>query len=321
MVNKDSSMIGKKEIPIPSRSIRLDWPVGKSLRYGLQLDIESNEETNELKYEIEVTRLYDKETGNMVFQIQRVSDVYINEILPDLVFDKLAFIVGSVFYPLIIELDGRGEIYTIANHQDILLRWPSVKEQVYQDFEGVLTEDYLLKMESLLQSVDQTTIALKNYDWFLNVFFKPIYKNYEARLNQKETAWYYPVTVSSNQYYSVEETLQDFLNHFGAIEILHEAKLCPEDEEEMGLFEGNYTGRYILHPRLKHILVVFGEWQINDEIKSTTVKAKLFCLVPKGQDIDYDFAEDYRRSSGFIVSEEEKINSSKKQSVWSKLFN
>ena len=78
-------------------ALRLEWPPELSVKYGVLITFVDAEEQNEVKYEVEVTRLKPGIEGQPLFLINRISDVFINETLPDLVADRLADAADKVF--------------------------------------------------------------------------------------------------------------------------------------------------------------------------------------------------------------------------------
>ena len=96
-----------KTIYYPGKNaLRLEWPSELSLKYGVLITFnDGEEEADEVKYEVSVTRLRPGTEGQALFQIDRISGVFINGTLPDLIADRLAAAAGKVFYPLIIAVD------------------------------------------------------------------------------------------------------------------------------------------------------------------------------------------------------------------------
>ena len=213
-------------------ALRLDWPAEVCLKYGVLIIFNEGEEnSNEVKYEVRVTRLKPGKEGQPLFQIERISDVFVNEILPDLVADRLAYAAGKVFYPLVITVDQNGGFQSIYNHQDILKRWQSVKKKVLDNFEGGLVEDYVERMGKQLANTDSINLAFLNNDWFINTFFKPVYKEYgQSRII--ESIYKFPIARGFNvEGYLTQEKLGAQSNGFGAIELIHDGTIMPLEDE------------------------------------------------------------------------------------------
>lgn len=274
-------------------ALRLDWPAEVSVKYGVLITFnEGTEEANEVKYEVQVSRLKPGLEGQPLFQIDRISDVFVNEILPDLIADRLAYAAGKVFYPLVITVDQNGGFQTVYNHKEILKRWQSVKAKILGDYEGDLVETYIRRMEKQLASLDNIQLAFLN-DWFIQTFFKPIYKEY-GQNRTTESVYKFPIAKGFNvEGYITAEKLSGETNSFGAVELLHDGTIKPLEDD---LFianraTGDYEGYYILHPKYKRILSVASDFKHGAPEKSK-VKVRITVIPQSGQEFDYDFQLD-----------------------------
>ncbi len=274
-------------------ALRLEWPPELSVKYGVLITFVDVEEQNEVKYEVEVTRLKPGIEGQPLFLINRISDVFINESLPDLVADRLADAAGKVFYPLVITLDNNGGFKTIYNYQEILKRWPAVKKKILNEFEGVFVENYLDKMEKRLPDRDILELALFNNDWFIQAFFKPIYKQYGPSYTS-ESLYKFPIAENfKTDGYLTKEKLGEVTNDFGGIELLHEGTILPTTGEmdRQNNITGNYEGYYLLHPKVKRILSIVSNFSY-EEYHSKTVNVKIFAIPSDGHPFDTSFTLD-----------------------------
>lgn len=299
-------------------NLRLKWPIGKSLEYGVRLDIDTDGEKNEIKYHIHISRIEPQGDAPFTFEIDR-SELYINEIPPDLVADKLSYAIGKVFYPLKVSVDSSGGLETICNHDEILSRWQTVKAKVLEDFEGELVDNYLDRMDVLLASIDQVNTSLFLNDWFLNVFFKPIYKRYSSTmLSEEDLLMRFPIIQSFRWSYSVFESLQPNYNDFGAIEIDHHGEVDVDLEFDEEPCKGMYKGKYVLHPNNHTIVAVLSSFSFDQQVKNS-VEVKLFLIPEEGKSFDYDFQE--QKNISFMSQDEIKvIDEDKKTSIWDRLF-
>jgi hypothetical protein len=275
-------------------ALRLEWPAELSVKYGVLITFnEGEEDSNEVKYEVQVTRLKPGIEGQALFQIERISDVFVNEILPDLIADRLAYAAGKVFYPLVITVDQNGGFQVIYNHQEILKRWPSVKNKILSEFEGVFVEDYLDKMEKRLADVGIVELALLNNDWFIQTFFKPIYKQYGQNYIS-ESLYKFPIAKEFKaDGYLTKEKLSEKTNNFGAIELLHQGTILPITDvlDMQNNITGNYEGYYLLHPKVKRILSIVSNFSY-EEYDRATVNVKIFAIPKDEQEFDSNFTLD-----------------------------
>lgn len=302
----------------------LNWRIGLRLNYGVTLYFGKESNQTELKYTCSLTRLENDHEGNFVFALDRISEVYINEILPDLIADKLAFEAGKVFYPLHLAVDPSGELRGVANGHAIQQRWPSVKDELRSYFQGDFFEDYLQKMEKLIEEEHQIFSALSRTDWFVNVFFQPFY---QLRPNEvmARTQFFPNLPMRSMQYNLIEKIVPE-LNHFGAIELVQQGSL--KQEEDFGIdCSGNSEVSYFFHPQTRALLGVNGTWDAKVENTQVPVRMKLFYLAEDGE----DFVHDYRVKTNAVDQTNAVLSndpatgrlskSNGEKSAWAKLFN
>ncbi|WP_412466915.1 hypothetical protein [Pedobacter sp. KLB.chiD] len=303
-------------------ALRLEWPADLSVRYGVLINFKEGEgNTNEVKYEVRVTRLRPGKTGEPLFQINRISDVFINEIPPDLIADKLAYALGKVFYPLVIAVDHNGGFQSIYNHDEILKRWQLVKKNVLDNFDGCLVENYVSRMEKQLSNLDQIQQAFLN-DWLIQTFFKPLYKEY-GQHRTAESVYKFPIAKDFHvEGYITEEKLSGQTNSFGAVELLHNGIIKPLEDE---LFiahrhTGDYVGNYFLHPKNKRILSVVSDFSYRSQEESR-VKIRITVIPEDGLEFDHDF-ELESNVKGLPVTEMVMIDGqSPRKGFWNRLLN
>lgn len=313
--------IANKKVYYPGIcALRLEWPAEQSVNYSVVINFDEEQENNEVKYQLRLTRLKPVVEGQALFQIERISDVFINETLPDFIADRLAYAAGKVFYPLVIAVDHNGGFESIYNHKEILNRWPSVRNKILNDFEGGLVEDYLLKMEQQLSSQDNIQIAFLNNDWFLHTFFRPIYKEY-GRNHSIENVYKFPIARDFKiEGYQTIEKLSAETNDFGGIELLHDGKILPLDDEYIEhKAEGNYEGYYLLHPKSKRIVSLFSSVTFKEVVK-TSVSVKISIIPDGNEEFDHDFILD-TNIDHLPVSDMVILDGSSRKGFWERLFN
>ncbi|PST83471.1 hypothetical protein C7T94_12985 [Pedobacter yulinensis] len=300
--------------------LRLKWPPGQSLRYGVRLTFEEETATNEVKYEVQVTRLEPGEDHLARFEVRRIGEVFVNETLPDLVADQLAYEAGKVFYPLTIAVSRNGAFEAVCNHQEIVSRWPAIRERIQEAYEGELTGSYLERMEKLLADQASVQTALLRNDWFLQSFFSPIYKKYDMN-NTGEQLFSFPLTRGFDVLgYQTAEQLEKLPNSFGAIELLHEGQLLALEPDLLHVQppEGSYQARYVLHPRHRHIISLAADHSYLQG-RITIAKVRINLLPEPGSAFDEDFGSDLAADStgsNLLV-----IDGPRRKSFWERLFN
>ncbi len=293
--------------------IKLNWPVLRCIKYGVQIRFGSETDYREVKYEINITRKENTEE-HVVFEINR-AEVFVDQITPDLVADKLAYETGKAIYPIQLGLDFNGEFETIVNHEDIVKRWPQHREKLEEYFEGEVANTYFDQMEEHLQSIDQINTSFLNRDWFIQTFFKPIYKNYSTAYEAESIFRFPNIDNYSIPGYQTEEKLSNTLNDFGAITIEHIGQLM-EDELEEEIIEGDYKASYLLHPINKIILSYVAHFTHSNK---EDIEVKIF-IIPSNRAEFLEFEN--QDSIDALFHTEPAIESDKqvKRGFWEKLF-
>jgi hypothetical protein len=251
---------------------------GETRRYGLTILFGDGDAANEIKYELAVTYLGLTPENTLLYKLERRSPVYINELIPELVADQLAYEVGKVFYPLNIETGKDGKFLAIQNLEEIRKRWPAVRAAVTAYFEGDFTTRYLQIMDEKLADDGAIQICLRD-DWFIQVYFQAIYKSYTESL-RIETQLSFPNLEPMTSGYRTIEQVRERTNHFGAIELEHNGLLEQEENQEN---TGAYQAKYILHPVSKAIQIIIASWRWSGR-KDRDINLKLFTLDEESND-------------------------------------
>ncbi|WP_316804299.1 hypothetical protein [Pedobacter nototheniae] len=243
---------------------------GERKNYGLTILTQENSAENEIKYELAVTCLGINEESTISYQIERTGPVYINELEPDLVADKLAYEAGKIFYPLTIETDKEGRFLGVKNINEIRKRWPKAKEKITDYFEGEYVSKYLGLMEERLADDDFIQLIFRD-DWFIKVYFQAIYRNYTETLTVEEYL-NFPILQPWVSGYKTIEKVNQYTNHFGSVEVNHQGELIQDEENSM---TGNYEARYVLNAASKAIQIIIAEWTCKD-LTEKRIVFKLF---------------------------------------------
>lgn len=181
---------GQKELFIPrtavaDKNLLVKFGKGNSLilrpeasvrRYSVVITIEKGEDKSELKYETSV-RWLKTEKGNHFFEIDRTSNLYLNEEEVNEIADLLAYRTSKVLYPLQISTDEHGKFEAVENAEAFLKRWPTVKEELYKEFDGETVDEYCGKIEKVISRPEAIDLYLKN-DYFIRTLFFGIYQSY-----------------------------------------------------------------------------------------------------------------------------------------------
>lgn len=145
-------------------------------KYAVAIKIENGEKLNEIKYDTSVNWL--KTENNLhYFEVDRLSKVFINDEEVNEIADLLAYKASKVLYPLTISVDFNGKFNIIENLEVFKKRWNITKEEIYKDFEGEIVDEYLEKIEKIINEPEIISSLIKN-DYFLRTLFFGVYQKY-----------------------------------------------------------------------------------------------------------------------------------------------
>ncbi|MDQ0782726.1 LysM domain-containing protein [Chryseobacterium sp. W4I1] len=225
-------------------------PENSFSRYGTTITIENGEYKNELKYETSV-RWLKKEGKFHFFEIDRISNLYLNEEEVNEIADLLAYKTSKVLYPLQISVDEQGKFNDVENLSVFKERWPAVKEEVYKEFEGETVDSYCEKIEKVIYEPDAISLYLKN-DYFIRTLFFGIYKsfgqNYETDIVDSFPVVNNPVEPN----YEIKLEIDPLKDEYDLVNIKGEGIL--NDERTIYDFINGAPFSFIIedHPEMNH---------------------------------------------------------------------
>ncbi len=151
-------------------------PENSFCKYGVVISFETGNHKNELKYETSV-RWLKYENKLHFFEIDRISNLYLNQEEVNEIADTLAYKTSKVLYPLQVSVDESGMFNQVENTESFKGRWNHVREEVYKEFEGEIVDEYCRKIEEIIYEEDAINLYLKN-DYFLRTIFFGIYQSF-----------------------------------------------------------------------------------------------------------------------------------------------
>lgn len=193
------------------------------------------EATKRLDYQIhlKVNQFRDE---NKVWQLCfDKTDLFIDRHEPDFVGEQLANMSMGAIYPLKVDVNSRNEIFRgIVNHGEILNRWKQVAEKISDKYEGKYAELYLEKMEKKISDRFELEYALRA-DMFWNVFFHPLYLNYDGNLSHPGTL-FFPVIAYKNVSFEGIQSVEPNYTDYGTFKVnfASESELTEEQKIQMG---------------------------------------------------------------------------------------
>lgn len=163
----------RKKKPAYEKPNTLIVPKSFEKRYGIVQNVYENEtEKLKLHYETEI-----KKTVKKNILITR-SPFYINEKRPDMVMEQIADEVGSIFYPLELELYENAKLKHIANFPEIQKRWKAKKQQLASYYKGGVTEKFLNTIDEQFEYRGKTQRGILD-SWFFVLYFFPLYEQFK----------------------------------------------------------------------------------------------------------------------------------------------
>lgn len=257
-------LTGQKELFLPRTAVTdkkrlVQFGRGNSLafqpehsfyRYGVAINIENDDHKNELKYETSV-RWLKTEKKLHFFEIDRTSNLYLNEEEVNEIADLLAYKTSKVLYPLQISVDELGKFNAVENLSVFKERWPAVKEEVYKEFEGETVDSYCEKIEKVIHEPDAISLYLKN-DYFIRTLFFGIYKSFGQNY-ETDIADSFPVVnnpVEPN--YEIKLEIDPLKDEYDLVNIKGEGIL--NDERTVYDFINGAPFSFIIedHPEMNH---------------------------------------------------------------------
>jgi hypothetical protein len=151
-------------------------PAGSVRKYSVVITIEKGESKSELKYETSV-RWLKKEKGLHFFEIDRTSNLYLNEEEVNEIADLLAYRTSKVLYPLQISTDEHGKFEAVENAEVFVKRWSGIKEELYKEFDGETVDEYCRKIERVISEPEAIDLYHKN-DYFIRALFFGVHQSF-----------------------------------------------------------------------------------------------------------------------------------------------
>lgn len=233
-------LTGQKELYIPRIAVadqnkKVQFGRGNSIvfrpersfsKYGVIVNLETGKRKNELKYETSV-RWLKNESNLYFFEIDRTSNLYLNEEEINEIADTLAYKTSKVLYPLQISVDEHGKFRQVENLSVFKERWINVKEEVYREFEGDIVDKYCEKIENIIYEPEAISFYLKN-DYFIRTLFFGIYQSFGQRFKIEGEESFPVVDNPIEPKYKIHVEVDPVKDEYDLVNISGEGKLNDE---------------------------------------------------------------------------------------------
>lgn len=176
---------------------------------------------NKIHYEVDA--VYIKNDFNFkIIQINR-KQVYVNNKMPDVAVEQLLDKIAQNMFPIALRISDTGEIKAIANFEEIKQRWLINKDEL-TDYYKKEYSDAIIKKADLYFNNERELMEMLSNNWFFNLFFKRIYRNFPEK---KEIQYTTKLPFLSKRLveYQITQTLQDHYTKSGKVIINHTGKI------------------------------------------------------------------------------------------------
>lgn len=242
-----------------------------SRKYGYMQIFGEGDDAISVKYELEVKYIRTLNGDTRIFELNRLSEVYINSMEPDSIMDQLAYECGKIFYPLLAEVGLNGQFIGIHNAEGLLHRWQQKKAELKKYYVGEWVEKYMALMDRTMGSSEKISDSFRN-DLLISVLFNPIYKPYTAGLQVTENLLFPVMNRWGHVSFSVTQTVEPFTDEYGQIILNHTGETNHENPEWIA---GSYSAAYTLSPQTKSIESLVAKWSMDLPV-SKLIEIRLF---------------------------------------------
>ncbi|WP_445711920.1 hypothetical protein [Flavobacterium sp.] len=212
-------------------------PIKVTQEYHVTTSLDVHESTLKLSYDVSVTFL--KKLGAVfLFKIHKKQILEIDSFG---MLEELEAKIQETLYPLEIEVDDDGFFIGIANYEQILERWQTVKEKLLDEFDGVAVLKTILFYDAIFFDALLLFESLQN-DLFLKTYFSGLFCNYTLGYTFENCLDFPILKGCKNAKYKVHNKIDPYLNDEVFFTITREGTL--EDERVLLDFEEKLNEPY-----------------------------------------------------------------------------
>jgi hypothetical protein len=226
----------QKRVPFAPDNTLLFSPVNSHYKYGVMITLENGEEKNELKYEVSVKWIQMFEDLH-IFEIDRISKIYINEEEANDMADTLAYKTSKVLYPMQILVNQEGQWIAAAKYNRYPERWKTIKQEIHKEFEGEMVEEYLSKMENVLENPELITRYISG-DLFIRTLFLGYCTNYEKGFTAEKHITFPVIDNGIEPRYNIQAKADPYLDDYNLINIKMQGVL-DDERSQADFINGN----------------------------------------------------------------------------------
>lgn len=294
-IKKEEKLDAHKRVRLGSKEKFDFFPSLLNKNYGVLIVLENDNDAQTIKYDLNL-RYVKQEEKDKVFELNRITKVYINDEEADAIADVLAVKVAQVLYPLQILIDENGSFSGIANYEQIQQRWESVKNKIYDEYEGEWVEKYIELNEEVINDKESMEFSLWN-DYFIRTYFNGIYCEYPENKSRTGGIQFPVLHEVSDINFKVKSEIEEYYDESNFI-VLNQNGIIDEErakedleskfnfpfyanpDSSYTLAEGTYRGKYFLNPSDHSIEAAYIEASVELDIPER-IKVSIANLNPK----------------------------------------
>ena len=294
--------------------------LGLQRRYGVILHLGTAAEPLKIHFEVAVscTEVASKDVFRVLFQKQQI---YINEKAPDSLLDIMSDEFGKVLYPLLVEIDKKGQFLRIANGDEIQKRWKDARPALSRYYIGDIANRGLAGMDRAVANETFLAETLR-HEWLFALLCAPVYGTYQEHMKTAEmqlpmVPYKPPVKYALQLKTEPQRTESGFIkvavtgscaDKRSAAEIL---KGAPVPLTEDGPAVGNVALEYKMYPHNGTLFSVTGEITLHLPAGEKQVEVELYQLNPR------DFIPNAAQAATSVILE---VEVAPKKSGWTSFF-
>jgi hypothetical protein len=294
-IKKEEKLDAHKRVRLGSKEKFDFFPSSLNKNYGVLIVLEKGNDAQTIKYDLNL-RYVRQEEKDKVFELNRISKMYINDEEADAIADVLAVKVAQVLYPLQILIDENGSFSGIANYEQIQQRWEDVKDKIYDEYEGEWVEKYIELNEEVINDKESMEFSLWN-DYFIRTYFNGIYREYPENKSRTGGIQFPVLHEVSDINFKVKSEIEEYYDESNFI-VLNQNGIIDEERAKEDLeskfnfpfyanpdssytiAEGAYRGKYFLNPSDHAIEAAYLEASVELDILER-IKVSIANLNPK----------------------------------------
>ncbi len=222
-------------------------PEGTYTCYGVCITLTTADEATELKYEAGVKWIKRNTEGLHIFELQRLSKVFVNDTEANDIATEMAELASKIVYPLWIKVDDAGMYQGIANYEALVQRVPAVKKAILDQYQGPTAEDFVSLCEAAVSSEFLAEQSLQG-DCLIHTLFGGWHTGFDADFT-RNAAITFPVLHDTEALrYQAVSQLEPCLDEFNLVQLTVKGHL-EDDRAKADLEEGFNLPYYgLLYP-------------------------------------------------------------------------